>query len=565
MFPKHARQVMADKDVRNVLDIAVKLYDQGFTKVSMVAGSDRVKEFEVLLNKYNGEKSRHGFYEFEGVIKVLSAGERDPDADGVSGMSASKMRQAAVDGSLQLFSKGLPARFYPTDLYNAVRAGMGLKSEGFRPHVELETVSDIREDYVEGKIFRIGTMVRMKESGEVGKVVIRGTNYVLAEFNGRKRRCWLDSIQEEGGAGEYGTDKARKKYQKDTPGESLEIVQSPYNQIVADNTELSFGKKKGKMSMLDRMRAAAKKVIQTNRFSWNEDLLSGGNRSHGKKIERLPDLSDEELAKRCVVLKSSTAKVVYNYIRRGLFEVDKLTVATMLQFKLLQKSGKIPTSEIQHLIIGGISTDAGAMGPVSEWMPEYLWPKVKGLEIIPCFKNIGDDMIAESDEWKKWFNDEKPEMLKLPAQYGEVNDETMLPNVTPFQKLLLLRAMRQDRLTCEIQSFISSELGPIFVEQPPFDMEQTFKETSPSTPVFFVLFPGVDPTKWVEDIGAKQGVTEDKGNFLNISMGQGQEERAELILKTFSQQGGWVFLQNVHLMPGWLTRLERTLELCAAK
>ena len=212
MFPKHARNVMADKDVRNVLDIAVKLYDQGFTKVSMVAGSDRVKEFEVLLNKYNGEKSRHGFYEFQGMIKVLSAGERDPDAEGVSGMSASKMRQAAVDGKLQIFAKGLPARFHPTDLYNAVRAGMGLKSEGFRPHVELETVSNIREDYVEGKIFRIGTMVRMKESGEVGKVVIRGANYVLAEFNGKKRRCWLDSIQEEGGAGEYGTDKLLNKY-----------------------------------------------------------------------------------------------------------------------------------------------------------------------------------------------------------------------------------------------------------------------------------------------------------------------------------------------------------------
>ena len=247
MFPKHARNVMADKDVRNVLDIATKLYDQGFTKVSMVAGSDRIKEFEVLLNKYNGVKSRHGFYEFEGVIKVLSAGERDPDADDVSGMSASKMRQAAVDGKLQVFAKGLPSRFYPTDLYNAVRLGMGLKAEGFRPHVELETVSDIREDYVANKIFRIGTKVKLKETGEVGKVVIRGANYILAEFNGRKRRCWLDSIVEEHGAGDYGTDKARKKYQSETPGqEKTEIVQSPYNQIVADNTEITFGKKKGK-------------------------------------------------------------------------------------------------------------------------------------------------------------------------------------------------------------------------------------------------------------------------------------------------------------------------------
>jgi nicotinamide mononucleotide adenylyltransferase len=244
MFPKHARQVMADKDVRNVLDIAVKLYDQGFTKVQMVAGSDRVKEFEVLLNKYNGEKSRHGFYEFQGMIKVLSAGERDPDAEGVSGMSASKMRQAAVDGKLQIFAKGVPARFHPTDLYNAVRSGMGLKAEGFRPHINLEKVSDVREDYVDERIFRIGSMVKLKESGEVGKVVIRGSNYILAEFNGKKRRCWLDSIQEEGGAGEYGTDKLIKKYKKDTP--KMEIVDSPYNKIVKDNTTLTFGKKKDK-------------------------------------------------------------------------------------------------------------------------------------------------------------------------------------------------------------------------------------------------------------------------------------------------------------------------------
>lgn len=290
MFPKHARNVMADKDVRNVLDIATKLYDQGFTKVSMVAGSDRVKEFEVLLNKYNGVKSRHGFYEFEGVIKVLSAGERDPDAEGVSGMSASKMRQAAVDGKLQLFAKGLPSRFYPTDLYNAVRLGMGLKAEGFRPHVELETVSDIREDYVANKIFRIGTKVKIKETGEVGKVVIRGANYILAEFNGRKRRCWLDSIVEEHGAGDYGTDKARKKYQKDTPGESLEILQSPYNQIVADNTEIGFGKKKGKKE--------GYKDGDSSRGDKNYDSFKTGVKSTDKKRRaqqnRQKDMADDD-------------------------------------------------------------------------------------------------------------------------------------------------------------------------------------------------------------------------------------------------------------------------------
>ena len=72
MFPKHARNIMADPDVRTVIDIAVKLYDQGYTKVSMVAGSDRVKEFETLLNKYNGQKARHGFYNFEDGITMTS-------------------------------------------------------------------------------------------------------------------------------------------------------------------------------------------------------------------------------------------------------------------------------------------------------------------------------------------------------------------------------------------------------------------------------------------------------------------------------------------------------------
>jgi len=152
MFPKHARSIMADKDVRTVLDVAVKLYDQGFTKVTMVAGSDRVKEFDILLNKYNGKDSRHGFYNFEGAIHVVSAGERDPDAEGASGMSATKMRMTAQQNDLAGFAKGLPAGFVPNDVFNAVRKGMGLKLENtFRQHVDLPVVSQRREEYVGGE------------------------------------------------------------------------------------------------------------------------------------------------------------------------------------------------------------------------------------------------------------------------------------------------------------------------------------------------------------------------------------------------------------------------------
>ena len=223
MFPKHARSIMADSDVRNVLDIAVKLYDQGFTKVTMVAGSDRVREFDILLNKYNGKDAKHGFYNFEGAINVVSAGERDPDAEGVSGMSASKMRAAAQQNDLKSFAKGLPSKFNAsTELFNAVRKGMGLKeSRNFRKHVELPPVSETREDYVEGSLYKVGDIVRIKETNELGEIIVCGTNYVMVEAESVKKRFWLDSVElfEEGGAGDWGTIKGLMRYLKDTPGQ----------------------------------------------------------------------------------------------------------------------------------------------------------------------------------------------------------------------------------------------------------------------------------------------------------------------------------------------------------
>ena len=196
MFPKHARSVMADSDVRHVMDIAVKLYDQGYTKVNMVAGSDRVKEFDVLLNKYNGVKARHGFYEFKDKIQVISAGERDPDAEGVTGMSASKMRAAAEEGSLQTFAKGVPSGYNPKELSNAVRKGMGIKeSPKFREHVELPKVSETREEYVEGNLFAAGDTVVLKETSDVGTIKVCGSNYLVVEFGQWKKRVWLDQVE----------------------------------------------------------------------------------------------------------------------------------------------------------------------------------------------------------------------------------------------------------------------------------------------------------------------------------------------------------------------------------
>ena len=111
MFPKHARNIIADKKIINVFDIAVKLYNEKYTDIAMVVGSDRVKEFKTLLDKYNGVKGKkHGFYKFR-TISVISAGERDPDAEGVTGMSASKMRASASLGDFESFQVRITKRF----------------------------------------------------------------------------------------------------------------------------------------------------------------------------------------------------------------------------------------------------------------------------------------------------------------------------------------------------------------------------------------------------------------------------------------------------------------------
>lgn len=199
MFPKHARNIMVDKSVKTAINAMVALYDQGYKSVTMVVGDDRITEFEVLLNKYNGTKARHGFYNFKN-IKVVSAGKRDPDSAGVEGMSASKQRENASKNDFVSFSQGVPKSMSNPDtrkLFNDVRKGMGLKEASeFRNHLELETVSETREKFVAGELFEVGDMVVVKESDEVATISVLGANYVIVETNdGKKMRKWLESVE----------------------------------------------------------------------------------------------------------------------------------------------------------------------------------------------------------------------------------------------------------------------------------------------------------------------------------------------------------------------------------
>ena len=197
MFPKHGRNIILDKSVKTALDVLTKLYEQGFTRVTMVVGSDRVNEFDALANKYNGVKARHGFYNFETGVSIVSAGERDPDSDDVSGMSASKMRAAAAANNFAAFSKGLPSAFKDGQaFFDSLRKAMGIKETSeYHTHIQLEPISEEREAYVQGELYNVGDEVIIKESGEVAKIAILGANYVIVESNSGKYRKWLDAVE----------------------------------------------------------------------------------------------------------------------------------------------------------------------------------------------------------------------------------------------------------------------------------------------------------------------------------------------------------------------------------
>jgi hypothetical protein len=197
-FPQYARQIVLDKNIRTIFDALTSFYNEGFTDIVIVAGEDRIREYQVTLPKYNGKKARHGFYNFKS-IQVLNAGKRDPESQGVEGVSGTKLRQYVKDNDFTKFSQYMPKRLSNADtkaVFNAVRKGLGLKeSTDFARHIQLEPVSDIRESYINGKLFNEGDTVVVKETGELATIKTLGSNYVIVETPNGTYRKWLDAVE----------------------------------------------------------------------------------------------------------------------------------------------------------------------------------------------------------------------------------------------------------------------------------------------------------------------------------------------------------------------------------
>ncbi|XP_033278738.2 dynein axonemal heavy chain 9 isoform X2 [Orcinus orca] len=247
---------------------------------------------------------------------------------------------------------------------------------------------------------------------------------------------------------------------------------------------------------------------------------------------------DESLKERVANLIDSITFSMYQYTTRGLFECDKLTYLSQLTFQILLLNQEVSAAELDFLLRSPVQTDVTS--PV-EFLSHQAWGGIKALSSKEEFYNLDRDIEGSAKGWKKFVESECPEKEKFPQEWK---------NKTGLQRLCMMRAMRPDRMTYAMRDFIEEKLGSKYVVGRALDFAASFEELGPATPMFFILSPGVDPLKDVENQGKKLGYTFNNRNFHNVSLGQGQEVVAEAVLDLAAKKGHWVLLQD-------------TLELCS--
>lgn len=292
--------------------------------------------------------------------------------------------------------------------------------------------------------------------------------------------------------------------------------------------------------------------------------LEGFQAFFDKGIQRTPkEEKGTDRIKRMVLVIRET---IYQWISRGLFERHKIIFLTMITFRLMNKrllNVESTDKEMKYLL--NCVPKTGVENPIKDWLKGAAWGNVLRLADINGFEKLPESMGNElASRFKEWYSEQNPEQANLPPSWKFVNQQ-------PFKKLLVLRALRPDRMIPALSNFIKDALpeGEKFVNM---DQSLSFagilksafddakQESSMNTPIFFILSPGSDPVSEVEALGQKEGFTSQKNNYFNISLGQGQDIIANSRLDMAYREGCWVMLQNIHLMPSWLGTFEKILD-----
>ncbi|XP_008197222.2 dynein axonemal heavy chain 3 [Tribolium castaneum] len=237
---------------------------------------------------------------------------------------------------------------------------------------------------------------------------------------------------------------------------------------------------------------------------------------------------------------------IYRNVCRSLFEKDKLIFSLVLTVGILRSKQLIDEETWNFLLTGGVSLENPFPNPAPEWLSEKSWSEIVRASHLKGLEGFKDNFERDLDKWKAFYDVTNPNEVPCPPPFDSLRGLT---------RLVALRCLRPDKIVPAVQSYIVEEMGPRYLEPPQFNLEESYNDSNPCSPLVFVLSPGSDPMAGLVRFAADKGIQ--KTDLMTISLGQGQGPIAANMITKGLETGQWVVLQNCHLAASWMRELDR--------
>ena len=240
--------------------------------------------------------------------------------------------------------------------------------------------------------------------------------------------------------------------------------------------------------------------------------------------------------------------LLYKMVCRSLFEKDKLIFSFLLCTRMMQAEKRLTMDELKFLFTGGIQVGELEPNPFSTWLVDKSWGEVNRLSKLEQASGLKEDFVAQSSEWHDVFQSAEPYNMAFPGRWNDC---------LSFTRLMIMRCLRSDKLVPATMLFVAKEMGQKYIEPPPLDLEACYMDSSPTSPLIFILSAGSDPNAALFKLADEKGFGE---TMKIVSLGQGQGPAAAKYIEEGTKTGLWVALQNCHVYGSWMTTLERICE-----
>lgn len=241
---------------------------------------------------------------------------------------------------------------------------------------------------------------------------------------------------------------------------------------------------------------------------------------------------------------------LYSNVCRSLFEKDKLLYSFVLCTKIMVFKKQLDSAEYIFFLTGGVNVENPLENPAPDWLSSKSWDEFCRLSDLPAFNGFIDSFRKTLPEWHALYDHVQPQQSPLPKPWES--------KLSAFEKLMVIKIIRPDKLLMCMHQFIDKTLGNQYVSPPPFDLLKSYADSNNLCPLIFILSPGADPIMALNKFAERKGFS---NKFNSISLGQGQGPIAEQMIRDAMEEGSWVCLQNCHLALSWMPRLEKLCEL----